>query len=289
MKISKIIIYCDTQIAKEIDLTRLDEFLKRTFPVQLEHVNRHIFHNNTQQEIRDTLIDDIKKPPRYIASNSVQKTEPKMQTINKDSSESISIYDGFELCDVALKIIDRDESNTTSDSHKIQTQQHGNILHVIFTDMTTCTFDESDYRYHARMLTGANQCIISISGIVDGPARPREYYIRQMTKRFTAHMSNTTQDSDDNHNSDTCDNAQDTLQNTDNYITRHDVRIPYIVQGLLLQAVTYYETGEVFCTDKSCRLYNSHWQSEMIYTQITNQKLCSKHYNVIKNMQSTTK
>ena len=320
MKISKIITYCDPQIAKEIDILQLEKFVKKILPVQIKHDNRDIFcdndngdngdngdgdnNNNKQQQdkyskkIKAARIHDIKKPPRYITGDTIQKAEPKIQTIDKDSDESIAIYDGFDLCNVASEIIYSDKTHATNITNTVKTQmQQYSTLHIIFTDLTVCTFDESDYKYHARMLVGANPYIISTSGIVNGPARPREYYIRQMTKIFTEHTNNTKHNTvyniaNDEH---TCYSTQDTLQNTlqntnnCNYITRHDLRIPFIVQGLLLQAVTYYETGEAFCTDKSCRLYNAHWQSEMIHTQITSQKLCSKHQNVIKNMQDVTK
>ena len=45
----------------------------------------------------------------------------------------------------------------------------------------------------------------------------------------------------------------------------------------------YYETGDAFCEDKECRLYNSHWQKELLESQL-NKKFCKKHEEVIKKI-----
>nr|WP_320416723.1 DUF6775 family putative metallopeptidase [Candidatus Nitrosotenuis chungbukensis] len=45
----------------------------------------------------------------------------------------------------------------------------------------TCTFDSGDYRYHGRALIGANPSIISTTGIIEAPAKPRQYYMDLMT------------------------------------------------------------------------------------------------------------
>lgn len=304
MKTTKIIIHCESQIAKEIDILKLKKFTTDLFPIKVEHNSRHILfddQNKNNQTIAASRIYDIKNPPAYITAH---KNKSEIHTMrNNPNNETEPIYDGFELCKIAENIIHADKkctalsqlTNTTSPNTTSSHQQckYHNTLNIIFTDIITCTFDQDDYRYHARMLVGANPFLISVSGMVKGPARPKEYYIKQLTREFSAHMNNNIQDRIDNnqtYNNSIQSNAHTTII-TDNknhdYITRHDLRIPHIAQGLLLQAIIYYETGEAFCSDNTCRIYNAHWQKDMIRTQITEQKLCNKHYNAIKKMQNS--
>lgn len=291
MRASKIIIYCGTRLAKEIDVLKLTKFAADIFSVQAEHECRCIFSDarKYRSAISATRINDVKKSPVYTDKNNIYCLDA-----HEDDSGK-QIYDGFELCQIASAIIHDEEIRTSLSSLNVKTIQSYDPLHVVFTDMIICTFDQEDYRYHARMLVGANPFLISVPGIVEGPAKSRRYYVRQMTKKFSEHMSKDaycdagSDAGSDAGNNNTHDSTRTTINNNDpnyDYIVRNDSRMPHIVQGLLLQAVTYYETGEAFCSDNTCRMYNAHWQSDMIRTQVTNQKLCSKHYNVIKKMQT---
>jgi len=59
------------------------------------------------------------------------------------------------------------------------------------------------------------------------------------------------------------------------------IRLHEIVEGYLLQSIIYYETGEPFCDNKECRLFNAHWQKDLFYSQIENKKFCKKHLETI--------
>jgi len=48
-----------------------------------------------------------------------------------------------------------------------------------------------------------------------------------------------------------------------------------------MQAVFYYVTGEPFCDQLECRLYNAHWQKDLIYSQLEVEKLCDKHQKIL--------
>ena len=53
-------------------------------------------------------------------------------------------------------------------------------VHIVFEDRLICTFSEEDWRYHARTIIAGNPSIISTAGIVEAPAKPKEWYINQM-------------------------------------------------------------------------------------------------------------
>ena len=246
MKISKIILYNEPTVS-EIQIERLQKFLKESFPINIE-TRDNFFDNldeNTYQKIASTRIFDIKKP--------FQKHNPTLDEVliekesrDKSKKEDLILYDGIEFQRVISDLIVKNESNA-------------DILHIIFTNRLPCTFDEDDFRYHARAIICSNPSIISTTGIVEAPAKPRQYYLDMMTN-FSNEDINVIKKKYDG-----------------KFIKYHDSRTSEIIEGYLLQAIIYYETGEAFCTDKKCRLYNSHWQEDLIYSQLENKKLCKKH------------
>ena len=153
-------------------------------------------------------------------------------------------YDGFEFQKIISNHIPINETNQ-------------NTLSIILTNKLTCTFDESDFRYHARVLIGTNPTIISTTGIVEAPAKPKEYYIELMTD-FSKEKTNEINE-----------------KYKGEFLEYNDPRLSDVVEGYFLQTIMYYETGDAFCKDKDCRLYNAHWQKELLHSQF-NKKFCSK-------------
>ena len=252
MKISKIIIY-DEPTVPEIQLKKLSEFLNETFPIQVELQKNflEISDDDIFEKIATTKINDLKKPfKKHIPTQEDIFIEKQSKDISEDE---ITYYDGFELCKIINEFIPRNEN-------KIDT------LHIIFSNKLTCTFDEKDFRYHARALIGSNPTIISTTGIIEAPAKPKKYYLELMT-------STSQKETDD---------IKEKYQ--DEFLKYHDSQISQIVEGYLLQAIMYYETGEAFCEQKDCRLFNAHWQKELLFTQLESKKLCEKHIEIIKKM-----
>jgi hypothetical protein len=51
-----------------------------------------------------------------------------------------------------------------------------------------------------------------------------------------------------------------------------------VLKGYVLQAVFYQATGEAFCDDPDCRLFNAHWQEEVLRAQRdVPYDLCPRH------------
>ena len=248
--ISKIILY-DEPTVPEIKLENLEEFLKNTFPLEIE-IRKSIFINSDEkifEKIASTRIFDLKKP--------FQKHTPSQEAIviekeNKDTSnqDEIILYDGFEFHKVVSEFISNEED-------KIE------ILHVIFTNKLTCTFDESDFRYHARAIIGSNPTIISTTGMIEAPAKPKQYYLELMTNFSENKVEETKK------------------KYKGEFLEYHDSRLAEVAEGYLLQAVMYYETGEAFCDNPECRLFNAHWQEDLFFSQLKNKKFCEKHQEIL--------
>jgi len=253
LKISKIILYNEPTVS-EIQIERLQKFLKESFPINVE-TRGNIFNDlddNGYEKIASTRIFDIKKP--------FQKHLPTIDEVliekeNRDMSkkEDLVLYEGIEFQMVISDLIVKNKSNADT-------------LHIIFTNKLPCTFDEDDSRYHARAIICSNPSIISTTGIVEAPAKPRQYYLDMMTNFSNEDINNIKK------------------KYKGRFIEYHDSRTSKIIEGYLLQAIIYYETGEAFCTDKKCRIYNSHWQEDLIYSQLENKKLCKKHEAILKGL-----
>lgn len=253
MKTSKIILY-DEPTVPQIQLKKLEKFVSDTFPVKIE-IRGNFFHGSNQnmyEKIASTRIFDLKKPFK-IYTPTIEKI--KIETQNKDMSnkEEMTLYDGYEFQKTVSEFISTEESKE-------------NVLHIIFTNKLTCTFDENDFRYHARSLIGSNPAIISTTGIVEAPAKPKQYYFDLMTEVTKERI----------------DEIKEKYKGE--FLEYNDSRLSEIIEGYLLQAIVYYETGDAFCENKECRLYNAHWQKDLFHSQLENKKFCNKHQEDLKEM-----
>jgi hypothetical protein len=248
VKISKIILY-DEPTVPEIQLKKIVEFLQKTFPVKCELRNNILSYSTkeTAQKIASCKIFNLRKNfEKHIpTAEEIAFEESNIQ--DTSNTENIIMYDGFHLHKVLTDLIPKEENMM-------------NIFHVFFTNKLTCTYDYNDYRYHARALIGANPSIISTTGIIEAPAKPREYYFELM-KNFTLGTN--------------VEYIKEKFKGT--YLEYHDSRLSKIIEGYLMQAIFYYETGESFCDNQDCILFNAHWQKDLLNSQIKIGKLCAKH------------
>lgn len=124
---------------------------------------------------------------------------------------------------------------------------------VVLTDRLVGTFEGG--RYHVRYLVAGHPSIVSVPGFVDGPARDRSFYLAKQALG-SAHDADRMVD--------------------DDHLTRGDERLPTCVASAILQARSYTRTGEAFCSDEACRLYNPHWQEELL-ASMASEALCETH------------
>lgn len=254
MKISKIFLY-DEPAIPEIRFSRLGDFLKQTFDVQVEQ-RKNIF-----QSANDSIASEIAASRIFKTRQPFEKHEPtteevsfeKASFLDSTKTENIVMYDGFEFHKAVTKLIP--ENEMTSDQ-----------FHIIFTNKFTCTYDQTDFRYHGRALIASNPSIISTTGIIEAPAKPKAYYFEL--------ISNMTQGLN-------LESIKKKYQGM--YLEYHDAKLSQVVEGYLLQAIFYYLTGDPFCDKRECRLFNAHWQKDLLYSQLEIAKLCDKHQEILNN------
>ncbi|MBM2818737.1 MAG: hypothetical protein HW410_419 [Nitrosarchaeum sp.] len=230
LKTSKIFLY-DEPTVSQIQLERLATFLKEIFLIQVE----------TRESISKLSKEDTaEKIAACRILNPIKPYERHKPTIDEIRFEE--------------SLIPKEETSI-------------DLLHIFFTNKLTCTYDYEDFRYHGRALIGANPSIISITGIIEAPAKPREYYIEL--------ISHAAQNA----------NIESIKQKyRGDFLEYNDSRLSKIIEGYLLQEIFYFETGEPFCDKKECRLYNAHWQKDLLYSQLESGKLCDKHQQVLKKL-----
>ena len=250
MKVSKVILY-DSSTDSQLKLGKIKNFLNELFPVEIEIKKNIILPSNRKlmDKIFETRVYDLKKP---FEKYSLKQRE-NFSMIEKSDNEENVLYDGFEFCNIVRDVIPENENKI-------------NILNIFFTDYLIGTFSEEDFRYHARAIVGANPIIISISGIIEAPAKPKQYYLDIMKNSMLG----------------TKENLNEKYKGE--FLEYNDSRISNIVEGYVLQAILYVETGDPFCQHKHCRLFNAHWQKDLLFAQLENRKFCKIHSQIIERL-----
>jgi len=137
-----------------------------------------------------------------------------------------------------------------------------NCLQIVVTGKLFGTFGTR--RYHARVLLTGEPCLISTSGIVEAPARPREYYFAKA--KFMAEGKNIAE-------------LDEIFEGR--FIEYDSPKITDITCSYLLQLIKYRYTGDPFCSSDKCCLYNSHWQEEVLDLQYK-KELCDECSKILK-------
>jgi hypothetical protein len=163
------------------------------------------------------------------------------------------LYEGFQLQQFYFSLIPEEEKTCS-------------FIHIIFTNQMFATWDKNDRRYHARASIYSFPCLISTTGLIEAPAKPREYYL----KRQTGILPET---------------LREELKGR--YLDYEDKRLTEVIKGYVMQAIFFHMTGNPFCENKDCRLYNAHWQEELIHAQLkTGNEFCKVHEEMVERLRT---
>lgn len=193
---------------------------------------------------------DISAPIDEIREPIYGEIDVELRRLRGGESSLGVLNDGLWLQRIFYKIM----------SEKIPDFKSGSI-HVIFTSRLFGTYETG--RYHARVILTGLPSLISTSGIVEAPARPKDYY---WLKAGFIRAGKDIRELD--------------LIHKGEFIEYDDLRITEALSSYILQSVFYEITGSPFCDDSACCLYNSHWQEEVLTTQVKG-KLCQEHAKLI--------
>jgi predicted Zn-dependent protease len=166
------------------------------------------------------------------------------------------LYDGFRLMDILFDLLPRDEL-------------HLGHAHIVFTNRLFGTWDEGDGRYHARVSVYGFPALISTTGIVEAPAKPREYYV---LKQGYASLGLPVP----------YEELREKFRGR--FIDYDDERMTEVMKGYVMQAIFYHLFGEPFCSDRRCRLANAHWQEEVLEAQLSKPEFCEQHARMLERL-----
>ncbi len=227
-------------VAAALDIKIVAEEIKKIFPrcnVDIRPLSVY------ETALEQAKIVDIKQPFE------------KQQNLGQyNSMMAIALYDGYVMQRIFSELTPSEESDLEN-------------VHIIITSFLPCTFNEDDWRYHARAVICGTPSIISTTGIVEALAKPREFYLAQIGSVRT-------------------DNVNLKEKFAGRFIDYDDRRMITAASiNYALQAIFFFITdGEPFCNDKDCRLYNAHWQEELIHI-IEKRTLCGNHKNLVNKFQ----
>lgn len=166
------------------------------------------------------------------------------------------VYNGRRLEDLFISILGPQDL-----------REHASI---ILTDRLVSTYSTDDLRHHLRTIVCGFPSIVSLPGIVEAPAKPREYYL--MKQGMELQGAGDVQ-------------LQELKKEFEGrFIDYGSPKTSEVLKGLALQGVLFHLTLRPFCENKKCRLYNAHWQEELIRSQVSSGKLCAKHEKVMRRL-----
>lgn len=136
-------------------------------------------------------------------------------------------------------------------------------LHIILLDRALGTWGAHDGRWHKRVNILGQPALISVPGLYEAPAKPEEYY---QVKQSHAMMSGGSP-------------PREVLEAAveGDFLVKDDPRTTDALKGYVLQAYHYLTTGEAFCDDETCRLYNAHYHEDLIRSQLSEPYFCDEH------------
>lgn len=135
-------------------------------------------------------------------------------------------------------------------------------LHIILLDRVLATWGD-DGRWHKRVNVLGQPALISVPGLYEAPAKPEAYYKEQQRHALL---------SGDTPPREVLENQVD-----GEFLIEDDPRTTDALKGYVLQAVHLIESGHAFCPTEHCRLYNAHYQTELIAAQLRDPEFCDHH------------
>ncbi len=224
------------------------------------HVHGISNQEKLAHEIAGMRVRDVSRPFQEIEP-MYGEVQFELRALEEPSKKvSAVLYDGMRLRRLMLRLLPPDERTFATQ-------------HLVLTSRLIGTFEE-DGRYHAHVNLCGYPSIISTSGIVEAPAKPKEYYL--LKRRFIEAGEAV---------------PFDLLkeQFAGRFIDYDDPRLTEVLKGYALQCVVYAITKEPFCKSKECRLFDAHWQSEVMEAQLHGERFCKKHEQTLKEIKQLVK
>lgn len=139
---------------------------------------------------------------------------------------------------------------------------------IVITDRLIATYEDTDKRLHLRAAVYGEPSVVSISGIIEALVKPKDYYLYKQRYSQLGIWE--------------LEEEEVKRKFKNRFIDYGDIRITEVLKGYISQAIFFHLTGEPFCQKKDCRLFNAHWQEDLIKSQIKSGRFCKQHREMMK-------
>ncbi len=236
----KVFLYPSDVLYQFFDFSNLTEFLKQNLKTEI-NTNSLITDINerfVEKILNSKIINPfVKQQPNYF----FEKEKEFELDFLKNKKNNTQIYDGFILQEIYREFL------------KCKLKE----CHIIFTQRIIATFDDTDGRYHNRVVILGYPCLISLAGFSKALVLPKEYYFLKTTSTIF---------------------KEDIKKNVYELI---DKNLNFFIFKYILQCLFYVFFNEFDCKDKKCLIADNHWFEE-VYTQVVNKTICLYHKEYIK-------
>ncbi len=145
--------------------------------------------------------------------------------------------------------------------HILKERLNESYCSIVITNQLLGTWEQYDQRYHVRTSLYGFPNIISVAGLVLAPAKPREFYFMRQLGLPKNMLKE---------------------EFRGRFLHHGDPRTTEVLKGYIMQAFFYYLIENPFCEDQDCRLFNSHWQEEMLRAQLNGKhEFCPEHEEIL--------
>ena len=258
----KIYLYQDCD-ESNVHLEELQKFIEKNFGFSeiflrgkfIDFHNKDVKIENLAKQLAAIRVKDIYQPhTEYTPFYGEIDFERRFLTGKIKKIKGI-LYDDLKLLLLFWDLLPTDERTS-------------NKIHIVITNRLFGTFSEGDGRYHIRSILCSRLSLISTAGIIEGPAKPRLFY--KLKHQSSAMGTNLPIE-------------VFKQQFKGQFIDYDDPNLTEVLKGYVSQALFFNLTGEPFCSDKTCRLFNAHWQAELIDAQLGHRKFCESHQKSLEN------
>ncbi|MGQ9587047.1 MAG: DUF6775 family putative metallopeptidase, partial [Thermoplasmata archaeon] len=244
------------------DLRKVKLYLQKLFPSLEVRVLPSIFRNVKKAELRSVATKlasaRVKNPDAEEQGHEplFGEVDYEIRAIQGRARVGGVIYEGRRLQELLMGLL--------------PSRQTLSVASVVFTDRLISTFSRDDMRHHLRTIVCGFPSIVSKPGVVEAPAKPREFYILKRKMELEG----------------ASDYGIERLKSSfkGRFVDYGDPRLAEVLRGLALQAIMYHLALDPFCRDRDCRLFNSHRQEELVRAQITSGRVCLKHAEMLKEL-----
>ncbi|MFP4188343.1 MAG: DUF7001 family protein [Halobacteriales archaeon] len=119
-----------------------------------------------------------------------------------------------------------------------------------------------DGRWHKRVAVLGRPALVSVPGLYEAPAKPEEYYKEKSKYAMAGGVP-----------------PREYLEEKvdGEFLVEDDPRTTDALKGYVLAGYHYATTGEDFCDDADCRLYDAHRQEGVVRAQLRASEFCDEH------------